>query len=98
MKIFDFPIFYFPFLSHPDPSVKRKSGFLTPTWSSSSRNGFQSSIPYYFAPNDTSWDTTFLNHNKGKHGYINQLNTRKKFNSGYLETNLFQGQVDTNKQ
>ena len=98
LKIFDFPIFYFPFLSHPDPSVKRKSGFLTPTWSSSSRNGFQSSIPYYFAPNDESWDSTFINHNKGKHGYINQLNTRKKFNSGYLETNLFQGQVDTNKE
>ena len=96
LKIFDFPIFYFPFLSHPDPSVKRKSGFLTPTWSSSSRNGFQSSIPYYFAPNDESWDTTFTNHNKGKHGYINQLNTRKKFNSGYVETNFFQGQVDTN--
>ena len=98
LKIFDFPIFYFPYLSHPDPSVKRKSGFLTPTWSSSSRNGFQSSIPYYFAPNDESWDSTFTNHFKGKHGYINQLNTRKKFNSGYLETNLFQGQVDTNNE
>ena len=98
LKIFDFPIFYFPFLSHPDPSVKRRSGFLTPTWSSSSRNGFQSSIPYYFAPIDESWDSTFTLHNKGKHGYINQLNTRKKFNSGYLETNLFQGQVDTNNQ
>ncbi len=98
LKIFDFPIFYFPFLSHPDPSVKRKSGFLTPTWSSSSRNGFQSSIPYYFAPNNESWDSTFTNHYKGKHGYINQLNTRKKFNSGYLETNLFQGQVDTNNE
>ena len=98
LKIFDFPVFYFPFLSHPDPSVRRRSGFLTPTWSSSSRNGFQSSIPYYFAPKDESWDATFTNHNKGKHGYINQLNTRKKFNSGYLETNLFQGQVDTNNE
>ncbi len=98
LKIFDFPIFYFPFLSHPDPSVKRKSGFLTPTWSSSSRNGFQSSIPYYIAPSDESWDLTFTNHLKGKHGYVNQLNTRKKFNSGYLETNLFQGQVDTNNE
>ncbi len=98
LKIFDFPIFYLPYLSHPDPTVKRKSGFLTPTWSSSSRNGFQSSIPYYFAPEDESWDSTFTNYYKGKHGYINQLNTRKKFNSGYLETNIFQGQVDTNNE
>ena len=98
LKIFNFPIFYFPFLSHPDPSVKRASGFLTPTWSSSSRNGFQSSIPYYFAPKNESWDSTFTNHNKGKQGYVNQLNIRKKFNTGFLETNLFQGQIDTNNK
>ncbi len=98
LKIFNFPIFYFPFLSHPDPSVKRKSGFLTPTWSSSSRNGFQSSIPYYFVTNNESWDSTFTNHNKGKHGYINQLNIRKKFSSGYLESNLFQGELDTKNE
>ena len=28
VKIYDFPIFYFPYLSHPDPSVSRRSGFL----------------------------------------------------------------------
>ena len=98
LKIMDYPIFYIPYLSTPDPSVKRRSGFLTPTWSSSSRNGFQATVPYYFAPNDESWDSTFTNHYKGKHGYVNQLNTRKKFNYGYLETNLFQGEVDTNNE
>ena len=29
-KIYDVPILYFPKLSHPDPTVKRRSGFLTP--------------------------------------------------------------------
>ena len=32
IKVYDFPIFYFPKLSHPDPSVKRRSGFLVPTF------------------------------------------------------------------
>ena len=30
VKVYDFPIFYFPKLSHPDPSVDRRSGFLVP--------------------------------------------------------------------
>ena len=28
LKIMDYPLFYFPYLSTPDPSVRRKSGFL----------------------------------------------------------------------
>ena len=30
LKIYDVPIFYFPKFFHPDPTVKRQSGFLTP--------------------------------------------------------------------
>jgi LPS-assembly protein len=30
LKVYDKPIAYFPKFSHPDPSVDRKSGFLTP--------------------------------------------------------------------
>ena len=35
LKVFDKKIFYFPFFSHPDPTVDRKSGFLTPVYGSS---------------------------------------------------------------
>ena len=28
IKVYDIPIFYTPYLSHPDPSVDRRSGFL----------------------------------------------------------------------
>ena len=28
--MYDFPILYFPKFFHPDPSVKRQSGFLRP--------------------------------------------------------------------
>ena len=28
IKVYNIPIFYFPKFSHPDPTVKRRSGFL----------------------------------------------------------------------
>ena len=31
LEIYDFPVFYFPKFFHPDPSVKRQSGFLSPS-------------------------------------------------------------------
>ena len=42
LKIYDFPIFYFPRFSHPDPTVDRRSGFLIPTFTNSSNIGAES--------------------------------------------------------
>ena len=36
LKIYDFPVLYFPKFFHPDPSVKRQSGFLRPQLNESS--------------------------------------------------------------
>ena len=47
LKIFDYKIFYTPYFNHPDPSVKRKSGFLTPSYSSSESLGFSLNVPYF---------------------------------------------------
>ena len=96
LKIMDYPVFYIPYMSTPDPSVRRKSGFLSPSIGYSNRNGLETTIPYYFITKDKSWDTTFTNHFKGKNGYVNQLNVRKKNQSSSIETNLFQGRVETN--
>jgi LPS-assembly protein len=35
LKIYDVPVFYFPKFFHPDPTVKRQSGFLAPKFSNS---------------------------------------------------------------
>ena len=51
LKIYDIPIFYFPKLSHPDPTVDRRSGFLLPTYSDTKNLGSGVSIPYFFAIN-----------------------------------------------
>ncbi|MDC2987083.1 hypothetical protein OAY20_03185 [Candidatus Pelagibacter bacterium] len=51
LKIYNIPIFYFPKLSHPDPSVDRRSGFLIPSYSDTKNLGSSISIPYFFAIN-----------------------------------------------
>ncbi len=48
LKVYDFPIFYFPKFSHPDPSVNRRSGFLIPTLSNSTNMGAGIDIPYFW--------------------------------------------------
>mgnify|MGYP001246159032 CR=1 FL=1 len=48
LKIYDFPIFYFPKFSHPDPTVKRRSGFLVPNFSNNSTLGSGIGIPYFW--------------------------------------------------
>ncbi len=48
IKVYDIPIFYIPKLSHPDPTVKRRSGFLPPTLTDSKNLGTGVSLPYFF--------------------------------------------------
>ncbi len=58
LEIYDKPVIYFPKFFHPDPSVKRQSGFLTPQINSSSSHGDSLSIPYYKVISDNK-DYTF---------------------------------------
>ncbi len=51
IKFYDFPIFYLPKLSHPDPTVDRRSGFLPPSFSDSKNLGSGFEIPYFWAVN-----------------------------------------------
>ncbi len=51
IKIYNIPVFYSPKLSHPDPTVKRKSGFLVPAFQDSKNLGEGISVPYFWAIN-----------------------------------------------
>src|SRR5258708_3136529 len=80
MEIDGVPVFYTPYFSHPDPSVKRRSGFLAPSLGNSSSHGFHFSIPYYwvidqdkyttFRPMFTTEGGTFLG-NEYRHPFSN---------------------------
>ena len=58
LNIYDKPAFYFPFFYHPDPTVKRQSGFLMPKINNSNFLGSSLQIPYYNVVADNK-DLTF---------------------------------------
>jgi len=58
LKIKNIPVFYTPYFSHPDPTVKRKSGLLPASTKNFSNLGRTFKVPYFWAINDNS-DLTF---------------------------------------
>ncbi len=58
LKIYDVPVLYFPKFFHPDPTVKRRTGFLQPQFNNSETLGSSIFIPYFKTLGHTS-DYTF---------------------------------------
>ena len=58
LEIYDKPVIYFPKFFHPDPTVKRQSGFLMPKFESSSSLGDSLTLPYFKVISDNK-DLTF---------------------------------------
>lgn len=52
LEIYGVPVGYVPYFSHPDPTVKRRSGFLAPSYGTSTDLGTFIRTPYYWAIND----------------------------------------------
>jgi len=48
LKIKNIPVLYTPYISHPDPSVKRQSGFLPPLIKTLSKVGRTIQVPYFW--------------------------------------------------
>ena len=58
LKVYDIPIVYFPKFFHPDPTVKRRTGFLVPAIKNSSNFGNYLNTPFFYAMADNK-DFTF---------------------------------------
>ncbi|MAH89764.1 MAG: hypothetical protein CMI78_00710 [Candidatus Pelagibacter sp.] len=83
LKIYDFPIFYFPRLSHPDPTVNRRSGFLVPTFSNSTNMGSGIDIPYFWnIANDKDITFTPRFHSSNEPLYLTEY--RQDFAKSFL--------------
>ena len=83
LKIYDVPVLYFPKFFHPDPSVKRRSGFLQPQFNNSETLGSSLFVPYFktLGPDkDLTIKPTFFEKLKKfeKEKYILQNEFRKK--------------------
>ena len=48
IHLFNIPVFYLPYFSHPDPSVKKRSGLLMPTAETDQNLGDTFSIPVFY--------------------------------------------------
>ena len=80
-ELFGIPVLYMPYFQHADPSVKHRSGFLSPNYANSTTLGFGIEVPYYFAlaPN---YDFTFHPQYWSKQGVLWQGDFRHKLADG----------------
>jgi len=85
--LFGTSIAYFPYFQHPDPTVKRKSGFLVPRPTYSKDLGAGVEVPYFFnlAPN---YDFTFSPNFLSKKGVLVKGTWRHRLKNGSYKINM----------
>ena len=84
LEVKGIPVFYTPFLSHPDPSVKRRSGFIMPSFGSSSYlGGFLQ--PRYFWNISDNEDLLLSPIFSSDKGVVLDAQYRKYFYNGNIE-------------
>ncbi len=84
LEVAGVPILYSPYFQHPDPTVKRQSGLLAPSFGSTSHVGSYFSQPYYWAI-DKSKDMTFTPTYTTDEGPLLATEYRQRFDSGEME-------------
>ncbi|RJF86916.1 LPS-assembly protein LptD [Oleomonas cavernae] len=89
-EVFGVPIAYTPYFSHPDPSVKRLSGFLSPQIGGSGNLGFKFGLPYYWVIDDSS-DLTLTPYITTQEGPYLVGDYRKLFETGDLTAQFSAG-------
>jgi len=96
LKVYDIPIFYFPKFFHPDPTVKRQSGFLAPFFTNTNTNGTGSATPYYWAISDSK-DLTFTPKIYTQESILILNEYRQAFKNGFLtlDTSFTEGYKNT---
>ncbi len=81
LEILGLPVAYLPYFWTPDPTVKRKTGFLAPRYVYSNSLGFGLSVPFFWAiaPNyDLTFSPTYLS----RQGVLGQVEWRHRLETG----------------
>ncbi len=84
VDLFGVPVGYLPYFSHPDPSVRRASGFLVPSFGQISHIGQFLAVPYYWAI-DEQQDLTLTPEITTGSGEQLTAQYRRRFNNGTVE-------------
>lgn len=102
-EFFGHPIAYLPFFQIPDPTVKRKSGFLFPEFHYKSELGLGVGIPYFLVLGPSS-DLTVTETGYTSQGFLTEAEWRRRFERGTVSvkvagihqfnSNGFGGEID----
>ena len=93
LEVYDMPIAYFPYFFHPDPTVKRQSGFLFPEFINTQNLGFSTKIPYYLAI-DVDKDMTISPRLYSNNNLFVQTEYRQSFENSNLVTDFSYNKKD----
>jgi len=88
LEFFGVPVAYMPFFSTPDPTVKRKSGFLMPAYSETTGYGFGMEVPYYWAI-APDYDATFIPRITSRQGVLMQAEFRQRLINGSYQIRAY---------
>ncbi len=80
-EVFGTPIIALPYFQMPDPSVRHRTGFLTPSFGSSTSLGTFAELPYYIAL-DKSYDFLFNPALLSKQGVLFKGEWRQRLENG----------------
>jgi LPS-assembly protein len=88
LEFFGVPLAYIPYFATPDPTVKRKTGFLMPGFSESSTYGFAVDVPFYWAI-APDMDLTLSPRITSKQGVLFQAEFRQRLLNGSYQIRAY---------
>jgi LPS-assembly protein len=88
LEFFGVPMAYIPYFSTPDPTVKRKTGFLMPSFTETSTYGFGVEAPFYWAI-APDMDATFSPRITSTQGVLFQAEFRQRLLDGAYQIRAY---------
>src|SRR5258707_10450022 len=88
LEFFGVPMAYLPYFSTPDPTVKRKAGFLMPSFSEASTYGYAVETPFYWAI-APDYDATFTPRVTTRQGVLLQGEFRQRLIDGSYQIRAY---------
>ncbi len=88
LEFFGVPMAYLPYFSTPDPTVKRKTGFLMPAFSTYTPYGYGVETPFYWAI-APDYDATFTPRFTTRQGVLFQGEFRQRLMDGAYQIRAY---------
>jgi LPS-assembly protein len=88
LEFFGVPLAYIPYFSAPDPTVKRKTGFLMPIYTTNGTYGFGVETPFYWAI-APDYDLTFNPRFMTEQGVLLQAEFRQRLLDGAYQIRAY---------